>query len=107
MPDRHAKIPASSRPGPSGRPPALVRLPEALCRLFPEAERLVEIEAETVEALLDRLDDRWPGMKARVCDERPAIRRHMAVFVDGERADLSTSIPPRADVFILMAISGG
>lgn len=97
----------SGSPAAAGRRPCLVRLPEALCRLFPGAERLVEIEAETVDALVDGLDARWPGMRDRICDERPAIRRHMNVFVDGERVGLATRLQPGADVHILLAISGG
>jgi molybdopterin synthase sulfur carrier subunit len=89
------------------RPPALVRLPAVLQTLFPAAERLVESRAATVDALMDDLDARWPGMRERLCDERPAIRRHINVFVDGERAALDTPLRPGADVFILLAISGG
>ena len=35
---------------------------------------------------IDALDARWPGMRDRLCDSTPAIRRHINVFVDGERA---------------------
>jgi molybdopterin synthase sulfur carrier subunit len=87
--------------------PHKVRLPAALMALFPEAERLVEIPAGSVSDLIDALDRRWPGMRDRLCDERPAIRRHINVFVDGERAGLHTRLRPGADVFILTAISGG
>lgn len=89
------------------RRPALVRIPAVLIALFPEAERLVESRAATVDALMDELDARWPGMRDRICDSRPAIRRHMNVFVDGERATLETELRPGADVFVLTAISGG
>lgn len=93
----------------AGKPgiPALVRIPAPLAALFPGAPRVVEVEAATVDELVDALDARWPGMRARICDERPAIRRHMNVFVDGERADLGTRLRPGADVFVLTAVSGG
>ena len=57
--------------------------------------------------MIDALDARWPGMRDRLCDTRPAIRRHINVFIDGERATLDTPLSPGADVFILTAISGG
>ncbi len=57
--------------------------------------------------MLDGLDARWPGMRDRICDSTPAIRRHINVFVDGKRATLDTPLQPGADVFILTAISGG
>lgn len=87
--------------------PALVRLAPALAALFPGAPRLIELEASTVAAMIDGLDGRWPGMGDRIRDSSPAIRRHMNIFVDGERADLATPLPPGADVYVLTAISGG
>ena len=87
--------------------PALVRLPSVLTTLFPGAERRFEVQAATVDELMDELDARWPGMRDRICDSTPAIRRHMNVFVDGERSKLSTPLRPGADVFIFTAMSGG
>ena len=87
--------------------PVLVRLPILFASLFPEAERRVEISAQTVGEMIDGLDSRWPGMRDRLCDSTPAIRRHINVFVDGRRATLATRLAPGADVFILTAISGG
>jgi molybdopterin converting factor small subunit len=84
-----------------------VRLPALLVQLFPEAERVVELDVESVEALMKALDARWPGMRDRLCDTSPAIRKHINVFVDGKRARLATRLRPEADVFILTAVSGG
>jgi len=86
---------------------ARVVLSPALLRLFPGAPRALEVRATTVGELLQDLDARWPGMRDRLCDSRPAIRRHINVFVEGERASLDTRLPPGAEVFILTAISGG
>jgi sulfur-carrier protein len=87
--------------------PVLVRLPALLVALFPGADRVLALEVETVAALIDALDARWPGMRDRLCDSTPAIRRHMNVFVDGQRSRLDTPLRPGADVFILTAVSGG
>ncbi len=87
--------------------PALVRLPTALAALFPEADRLLAMRVATVDDLMEALNQRWPGMRDRLCDSSPAIRRHINVFVNGERATLATRVPAGADVFILTAISGG
>ncbi len=89
------------------RPPAVVRLPLLLTTLFPAAERVTKIEAETVEDVIDELEARWPGMRDRLCDTTPAIRRHINVFVEGKRVRLETRLAPGADVFILTAVSGG
>ena len=87
--------------------PALVRLPAALAALFPEADRLLALRVDTVGDLMATLDRRWPGMRDRLVDSSPAIRRHINVFVNGERATLTTRVPSGADVFILTSISGG
>jgi sulfur-carrier protein len=89
------------------RKPACVRLPTALIALFPEAHSRFESEAPTVSALMDELEARWPGMRDRLCDSTPAVRRHINVFVDGKRLKLDGVIPPGADVFVLTAVSGG
>jgi molybdopterin converting factor small subunit len=97
MPDAH-----SSRPV-----PVLVVLPAILVRLFPGAVREVALSASTVRDAIDALDARWPGMRDRVCDSRPAIRRHINVFVDGNKAKLDTPLAPGTEVIIMTAISGG
>ena len=84
-----------------------VRLPALLVQLFPEAQRVVLLSVDDVDALMNALDARWPGMRDRLCDTTPAIRRHINVFVDGKRAKLTTKLGPGAEVFILTAVSGG
>lgn len=89
------------------QPGVVVFLAPALLRLFPEAERRVEMSASNVDELMNGLDSRWPGMRDRLCDSTPAIRRHINVFVEGERATLQTPLTPGAEVWVLTAISGG
>ena len=88
-------------------PRILVRLPAALVRLFPGAPRSVELRAATVDAMMDALDASWPGMRDRLCDSTPAIRRHINVFVGGRRATLATPLAQGEEVDVLTAISGG
>jgi molybdopterin synthase sulfur carrier subunit len=84
-----------------------LRLPAVLTDLFPGSLRRVEVQATTVREAIDELNKLWPGMRDRICDTRPAIRKHMNVFVDGERVKLNASLRPGAEVFVLTAISGG
>lgn len=90
-----------------GRPVVAVRLSPVLADLFPGSLRRLDVEAATVAEMVDALEARWPGMRDRICDTTPAIRRHMNVFVDGERAKLATPLSHGAEVFVLTAISGG
>lgn len=96
-----------AQPAATRRNPIVVRLPGVLVDLFPGSRRRVEMDVATVADMVDALDRLWPGMRDRICDTRPAIRRHMNVFVDGERAALDTPIPAGSEVFVLTAISGG
>ena len=88
-------------------PPVVVTLPAVLVRLFPSCARRVELSAATVAEAIDALDARWPGMRDRICDSTPAIRRHINVFVAGERASLTTPLTLGTEVLIMTAISGG
>jgi sulfur-carrier protein len=87
--------------------PAVVRLPPLLRALCADADRVVKSEAETVVDLLFGLEAGGPGMRDRLCDTTPAIRRLINVFVEGKRTRLDTRLEPGADVYILTAISGG
>jgi molybdopterin converting factor small subunit len=84
-----------------------VLLPASLTRLFPGSPAELELEAATVAELIAGLDTRWPGMRDRLCDATPALRRHINIFVEGRRARLDTGLPPGEEVVILTAISGG
>jgi molybdopterin converting factor small subunit len=84
-----------------------VSLPPALVQLFPGSARQLELEAATVAELVAALDARWPGMRDRLCDSTPRLRRQINVFVDGERARLDTKLAPGARVIVMTAIVGG
>ena len=85
---------------------AEVHLPTTLMPLFPGLERRVNVDAPTVTAALDELNERWPGLRDRLC-EPGSIRMHIHVYVDGERAQLDTPIGERDRVDVIAAISGG
>ena len=62
----------------------------------------------TLAHVLADLDRQFPGLRFRVLDEQDRVRRHIVLFVGGERQDdLTAPIPPGADVFIVGALSGG
>jgi predicted phage tail protein len=83
-----------------------VELPPALVRLFPGSLQRVEVGASSVGEAIDALNARWPGMRDRLVDSTPRIRRNINVFVEGERASLATRLEPGADVTIRIAMIG-
>jgi molybdopterin converting factor small subunit len=86
---------------------AHVYLPTTLPTLFHDLPRRLEIDAATVAEAIDRLDERWPGLRDRLCEPGPVLRPHINVYVNRERASLETALDHRARVDVLAAISGG
>ena len=86
---------------------ATVVLPYALTRLFPGAPRKHETGVETLGEVIAELDGCWPGMRDRLCENSGRLRRHLEVFVDGEKSTLETPLGPSSEVVILLAVSGG
>jgi sulfur-carrier protein len=84
-----------------------LHLPTTLLPLFPDLPRHLEVEAATVDEAIGRLDERWPGFRDRLCEPGPALRPHINVFVDRERAELGTTIDARSRIDVIAAISGG
>ena len=84
-----------------------VHLPATLPPLFDQLPRRLDVEAGSVDEVIARLDERWPGIHDRLCQPGPALRPHINVYVDRERATLETLLAPNSRVDVLAAISGG
>ena len=86
---------------------AELHLPSTLPPLFAGLPRTLDLDAATVDEALDQLDLRWPGLRDRLCEPGPALRQHIHVYVDRERAQLDTALEERSRVDVITAISGG
>ena len=84
-----------------------LHLPATLPPLFDDLPRRIDVDASTVDEAIDRLDERWPGLRDRLCEPGPALRRHINVYVDRERAGLETPLAAQSRVDVIAAISGG
>jgi molybdopterin synthase sulfur carrier subunit len=84
-----------------------LHLPPTLPPLFRDLPRRVEVDAATVDEAISRLDERWPGVRDRLCEPGPVLRRHINVYVDRERASLDTPLDARSRIDVIAAISGG
>lgn len=71
----------------------------------------VEVEATTVREALERVFADNPRLRGYVVDEHGGLRKHMAVFVDGEqlvdRAAQSDAVGARSEIYVMQALSGG
>jgi molybdopterin synthase sulfur carrier subunit len=84
-----------------------VHLPATLPPLFPGLPRRLDIDAPTVADAIDLLDEQWPGFRDRLCEPGPALRPHINVYVDRERAKLETPLESGSRIDVIAAISGG
>ena len=84
-----------------------LRLPGTLTPLFPGLTRHVEVDAANVLGPIDELYGRWPALRYRWVGYGPALRSHIHVYVDGERAGLDTPVAERSRLDVIAAISGG
>jgi molybdopterin converting factor small subunit len=84
-----------------------LHLPGTLTPLFAGLTRHVDVEAGTVDEAIEELDRRWPGLRDRLCEPGPSLRRHIHVYVDRQRATLDTPIDVQSRVDVIAAISGG
>jgi sulfur-carrier protein len=66
-----------------------------------------QLEGATVIELLAALEHRHPDASGWILDERGQIRRHINVFVNGERGDEATAVRSGDRVEVIPAITGG
>jgi molybdopterin converting factor small subunit len=69
--------------------------------------REVAIEGASVGEVLRELERRHPKIEGWVLDEHGRVRRHVNVFVDGERVREDAAVTPDATLHVLPSISGG
>lgn len=71
-------------------------------------ETRLEAQGATVDAVLDDVDRRFPGLKFRVIDEQDRVRRHMRLFVGmDETRDIRRPLRDADELLIFGALSGG
>jgi molybdopterin synthase sulfur carrier subunit len=66
-----------------------------------------DLEGATVVELLRALEFAYRDLDGWILDERGQIRRHINVFVNGERGGEATAVRSEDRVEVLPAITGG
>ena len=70
-----------------------------------------EVRGATVRAALEEVFTEAPGLRDYVLDEQGHLRKHVAIYVNGERLrdriGLSEAVPPDGEIYVLQALSGG
>jgi molybdopterin converting factor small subunit len=86
---------------------AEVHLPMTLAPLFAGLPRRVDLDVATVDEAIAQLEEQFPGLRDRLCVPGPALRPHIHVYVDKERAALDTPLTAASRLDVIAAISGG
>ena len=89
---------------------AKVKIPQPLRKLS-EGKDEVTVEGESVEKVLESLEEKYPQIRERIRDEGGKLRRFINIFVNGNdiRHLQAEETPVKEDdeVSILPAIAGG
>lgn len=93
-------------PAVGGEPPVKVLIPGALQSYTQAAQ--VDATGDTLHAMFEDLDRRYPGLCFRVVDEQRQLRPNMRIFVNGLGVrDLGQALQPGDFVAVVLALSGG
>ncbi len=89
---------------------ASIRIPTPLRKLTNELE-VVQTSGATIGEILENLDQAFPGLKERICDEQGNVRRFVNIFVNDEDIrfleDQTTAVKDTDEISIVPAIAGG
>ncbi len=87
-----------------------VKIPTPLRALTGERDA-VACGAPTLAGVVSELEDAFPGIRERLCDEGGALRRFVNVYVNGEDVrflqGLETELSDGDEVSIVPAVAGG
>ena len=87
-----------------------VRIPTPLQNMTKNKAE-VESSGTNIREVIDDLERNFPGIKARICDEKGNIRRFINIYVNEEDVRFlkqdQTSLKDGDEVSIIPAIAGG
>jgi hypothetical protein len=88
---------------------ATVHFTTRLGGLVPEKNS--DIEGETVLDLLEQVFAQNAQARGYVIDEQGRLRKHVCIFLDGERlageTALATEVGQQSEIYVMQALSGG
>jgi len=89
---------------------AQVKIPSPLLKLT-NNESEVSIEGSTVKAILEKLEEQFPGFHERLYDDSGSLRRFINIYVKEEDIRFlqgeDTEVAEGDEVSIIPAIAGG
>ena len=88
----------------------MVRIPTPLRRLTNGQDRAT-VEDGSLREIISSLEEQFPGMKERLCDDQGELRSFVNMYVNGEDIrflnGLDTSTKAGDEVSVVPAVAGG
>ncbi len=88
----------------------MVRIPTPLRRLTSGQDK-VSAEGDSLRGVIDFLEEQFPGMADRLCDENGDLRNFVNVYVNGEDVrfldGINTEMKTGDEVSVVPAVAGG
>ena len=87
-----------------------VKIPTPLRRLT-DQQSTVSADGSDVAAMIESLDESFPGIKARLCDDAGELRHFVNIYINGEDIryidGTTTALSEGDEVSIVPAVAGG
>ena len=88
----------------------VVRIPTPLRRLTNGQDK-VDVEADSLGGVIDAMNEQYPGLRDRICDDEGQLRNFVNVYVNGEDVrflqGLDTPTTAGDEVSVVPAVAGG
>jgi molybdopterin synthase sulfur carrier subunit len=87
-----------------------IRIPTPLRKVTNGADK-ASIKANSIEQAIDELENQFPGIKPRICDDSGKIRNFVNVYLNGEDIrflnGIDTNISDGDEISLVPAVAGG
>lgn len=88
----------------------MVRIPTPLRRVTNGQDK-VQVNGDSVGAIIGDLDSQFPGLKDRLCDEQGELRNFVNIYVNGEDVrfldGINSATAEGDEISIVPAVAGG
>ena len=88
----------------------VVRIPTPLRRLTNGQDK-VDVDSNTLGGVIDAMNEQYPGIRERICDDQGQLRNFVNVYINGEDVrflqGLETPTTAGDEVSVVPAVAGG
>jgi molybdopterin synthase sulfur carrier subunit len=87
-----------------------VRIPTPIRRVT-NGEDKITVSGATLRQIIEAMEEKYPGIKARLCDDKDDLRSFVNIYINGEDvrflSGIDSPLNPGDEVSIIPAVAGG